>query len=283
MGLNFRRSLPRPPTHQRNLLGAFARQIALALDRQRLDNESEQAILLAESERLSKTLLNSMSHEIRTPLAAIKSASSHLLELEGRDAPPAHHAMIAEIQEAVERLDRLVGKVLETTRLESGRVKPRLTLCDVSDLIHVAVKSTRNELARHQVAIEIAAELPLVNADFVLLQEALMNLLSNAAVHTPAGTAVKIRARVDNSDLVLAVSDCGPGLPPDSIPRVFEKFFRGANAPTGGTGLGLSLVKGFVEAQGGTVKAANRAEGGAIFTIRLPLRSAPLLSRKPDL
>jgi two-component system sensor histidine kinase KdpD len=279
MGLNFNRPSP-PRIQQRQLLDAFARQIALALDRQRLDNESEQAKRLAESERLSKNLLNSMSHEVRTPLAAIKSATSHLLELEGRDLSSPQQALVAEIQEAVERLDRLVGKVLDSTRLESGRVKPKLSPCDINDLVHVAVKETRKEMARHKVTVEIASGLPLVNADFVLLQEALMNLLSNAAFHTPAGTAIKVSAHADNSDLVLSVSDSGPGLHPDSLSRVFDKFYRAPTAPTGGTGLGLSLVKGFVEAQGGKVKAANRIEGGALFTIRLPLRPPTLPSRE---
>jgi two-component system sensor histidine kinase KdpD len=282
MGLDF--GGPSPPRNpQRQLLDAFARQIALALDRQRLDNESEQVKRLAESERLSKNLLNSMSHEVRTPLAAIKSATSHLLELEGRHLSSPQQALVAEIEEAVERLDRLFGKVLDSTRLESGRVKPRLSLCDVSDLIHIAVKETLKEMARHTVTVEIAAGLPLVNADFVLLQEALMNLLSNAAFHTPAGTAVKVSAHTDGAHLVLSVSDSGPGLHPQSLARVFDKFYRAPTAPTGGTGLGLSLVKGFVEAQGGKVKAANREEGGALFTICLPLRPNPLPSLEPVL
>jgi two-component system sensor histidine kinase KdpD len=272
IGLRFRQLAP-PRTQQRQLLDSFARQIALVLDRQRLDNEAEQAQRLAESERLSKTLLNSMSHEIRTPLAAIKSATGQLLEIDGQELTAAQKRMIAEVQEAVERLNRLVGKVLDSTRLEAGRVKPRLSPCDITDLIHVAAKEVKKELAQHKLTVAIAAGLPLVNADFVLLQESLMNVLSNAATHTPAGTAVNISAHTDISDLVLTVADNGPGIRAEDLPRVFEKFYRGPSAPTGGTGLGLSLVKGFVEAQGGTVKAANGAEGGALFTIRLPLRS----------
>jgi two-component system sensor histidine kinase KdpD len=173
--------------------------------------------------------------------------------------------------------------VLDSSRLESGRVKPRLSPCDVGDLVHVAVKETRKDLARHKLTIALAPGLPLVTADFVLLQEALMNLLSNAAFHTPAGTAVQVSAHADCSDLVLSVIDSGPGLSADSVARVFDKFYRGPSAPTGGTGLGLSLVKGFVEAQGGTVKAANRPEGGAVFSIRLPLRSPALPAFESEL
>ncbi len=257
--------------HLRNLLDAFVQHITLALDRHRLHEESEKARLLAESERLSRTILNSMSHEIRTPIAVIKGATSNLLETHEPEFSPTQQATIAEIQEATERLDRLVGKVLDITRLESGRVKPKFTLCDVQDLVHVCVKETRRELARHRLTLEIASGLPLVPMDFVLMQQVLTNLLSNAAFHTPAGTAVQLKASAENGTMIFAVADRGPGIPAESLPRVFDKFYRGPAAPSGGTGLGLSLVKGLVEAQGGQVRAENRADGGALFTIRLPL------------
>ncbi len=260
-----------PPSSQRKLLNAFARQIALAIDRHRLRETSARARLLAESERLSKTLLNSISHEIRTPIAAIKSATGDLLEPQAPGLSASQNAMLGEIQEATDRLDRLVGKVLDITRLETGAVKPKSTLCDVNDLVHTAVKETRKELAHHQLTVTLAPELPLVTLDFVLTQQALTNLLSNAAFHTPPGTAIQLSVTTSWSELILVVADEGPGIAPESLPRVFDKFYRGAHAATGGTGLGLSLVKGFVEAQGGTVRAENRAERGAAFTIWLPL------------
>jgi two-component system, OmpR family, sensor histidine kinase KdpD len=271
LGLAFAEDSP-PSRQQTDLLAGFAQQIALALERQRLREDSEKGKLLAESERLSKTLLNSMSHEIRTPLAAIQGAIANLLEMNEPEFSPAQQSMVTEIQDASQRLNRLVGKVLDITRLESGRVKPKLTWCDVSDLVHMAVKDTKRELVNHPLAVQVAPGLPLVFADFVLLQEALKNLLSNAGCHTPAGTAVELSARVANGALVLGVADSGPGIDPASLPRLFGKFYRAPTAGTGGTGLGLSLVKGFVEAQGGEVTAENRAGGGAVFTIRLPLR-----------
>jgi two-component system sensor histidine kinase KdpD len=264
---------PRSPlaAYQRNLLDAFAKQIALALDRHRLREESEKAKWLAESERLSKTMLDSMSHEIRTPIAVIKSATSNLLDIPESPLTTSQQEVLAEIIEANERLDRLVGKALDMTRLESGRVTAKCTLCDVSDLVHVAVKETRKELAQHKVTVETAPDLPLVPMDFVMTEQALINLLSNAAIHTPPGTEVRLSARTKNNDLILRVADNGPGIPSDSSARVFEKFYRGPHAPTGGTGLGLSLVKGFIEAQGGHVTAENGAGGGAVFTLWLPL------------
>jgi two-component system sensor histidine kinase KdpD len=270
MGLRF--SQPHAPTiHQWNLLDAFSQQISMALDRHRLRKESEKSQVLAESERLSKTLLDSMSHEIRTPLAVIKSAASNLIEFQETNWTSAQRKMIAEIHEATERLNRLAGNVLDMTRLESGHVKAKVNLCDVQDLIHIVVKDTRKEMARHKLVVEIPPELPLVQMDFVLMQQALVNLLSNAAFHTPPGTVVSLAARLEADALAFVVADQGPGIDPDCLDRVFEKFYRTPTARTGGTGLGLSLVKGFVEAQGGRVAVQNLAEGGVAFTIYLPV------------
>jgi two-component system sensor histidine kinase KdpD len=276
LSLRFRDATPLASA-QRDLLDAFVRQIALVLDRQRLRDAEQQAKLLAESERLSKTLLNSVSHEIRTPIAAIASAASSLGE--APDAGPGfQRTMVDEIQEAARRLNRLVGNLLDMTRLESGHVKAKLDWCDLADLIQVALKETAKDLARHEVTVEVAPKLPLVRIDFVLMQQALTNLLLNAAVHTPPGTLVQINANVGGEALLLTVADSGPGLPADALPRIFDKFYRAPAAPAGGTGLGLSIVKGFVEAQGGRVNAENRSGGGAVFTIRLPLGEPPPLA-----
>jgi len=211
-----------------------------------------------------------MSHEIRTPIAAIKSATGNLAELGDADSQM-RQEMIAEIQEATERLNRLVGNVLEASRLESGNVKPRLNECDISELVHVVLAQTERELRTHKVTVAIEQGLPVVQMDFVLMQQALTNLLSNSALHTPAGTPIEIAARLEQMALVISVADRGPGIPANCLPRVFEKFYRVPNSRTGGTGLGLSLVKGFVEAQGGRVSVENRAGGGVTFTICLPL------------
>ncbi len=260
---------------QRNLLENFIRQIALVLDRQRLSDADQDARLVAESERLGKTLLNSISHELRTPIAAITSAVSGLSEMSDDGDPALRRAFTAEIHEAGQRLNRLVGNLLDITRLESGHMKPRLEWCDVADLAGVALRQVKKELANHSVTTSLPAGLPLVQMDFVLMQQALTNLLLNAALHTPPGTAVQVSASVEDRSLLLTVADRGPGLPADAIHRVFDKFFRAPAAPAGGTGLGLSIVKGFVEAQGGQVKAENRAGGGAAFTICLPLGTTP--------
>jgi two-component system, OmpR family, sensor histidine kinase KdpD len=270
MGLRLRQDLPLT-IHQRNLLDAFSQQIGTVIQRRRMQEISEKSKLLAESERLSKTLLNSISHEIRTPLAVIQTATTNMEELGGPDLTTNQKAMVSEIQEAGERLNRLVGKVLDMTRLESGHITPNFVLSEVSELVLMAEGETRKELMQHRVTIDIAADLPLVRMDFELMLHALTNLLSNAAFHTPAGTEVQLSARVEDGSMLLIVADSGAGIAPESLSHLFEKFYRAPNARTGGTGLGLSLVKGFVEAHGGQVKAENRATGGTAFTIRLPL------------
>lgn len=258
---------------QRNLLDNFLRQIALVLDRQRLSESETQARLLAESERLGKTLLNSVSHELRTPLAAIASASSGL-----PNAGPltvAQRTLVAELEEAAARLNRLVRNLLDLSRLEAGHLRPNLDWHDLRDVAHSALENLGHSLASHPVQVEIKPDLPPVKLDAALTEQILNNLLSNAAVHTPAGTPIEVTARLESRQLVLEVGDRGPGLPPGDTARLFDRFHRGAGAAAGGTGLGLSLVKGFTEAQGGTVTAANRPGGGALFTVRLPFSQMP--------
>jgi two-component system sensor histidine kinase KdpD len=262
-----------PTLEQRDLLDAFARQAALVLDRICLGLEAENARLLAESEKLSKSLLNSISHELRTPISAITTAAS---ALSVADRPPELARTLAgEIQEGAARLNRLVSNLLDMTRLESGKVKPRLEWCDVADLVDVTLRRNERELAHHPITVSLAQPLPLVRMDFVLVEQALNNLLLNAAAYTPAGTAVEVKATLASGELALSVADRGPGLPEESLTHLFTKFYRAPGSPAGGTGLGLSIVKGFVEAHRGRVAVQNRPGGGAEFTIFLPVEPMP--------
>ncbi len=260
------------PLAQRDLLDTFARQAALVLDRAELRAAAAQAQLLAESERLGRALLNSISHELRTPLAASTSAAAALAEA---DSPELRRALLGEIQTANARLDRVVGNLLGVARLEAGTVRPHPDWHDVRDLIVTTLRELHRELAGRPVQVETPDTPLLARLDFSLLQHALANLLLNAAAHTPPGTPITVRAERDAGRLTLSVADGGPGIAADVLPRVFEKFFRGANAPAGGSGLGLAIARGFVEAHGGTLAAANRASGGAVFTIQLPQSESP--------
>ncbi len=262
------------PLSRRDLLEAYARQAALVLDRVALRAAVEHSKLVAESERLSNTLLNSISHELRTPLAAITSAAS-ALATGSNNGPDFDRRMIGEIQEASTRLNRLVGNLLDVSRLESGHMRLNLDWCDVRDLVQTTVRTLDRELSGREVKVEISEKIPLVRMDFTLMQQALANLLLNAVVHTPPGTPILLQALWEPNLLIFNVADNGPGLPPDLLPRIFDKFFRAPDAPAGGSGLGLAIVKGFVEAHGGQISAANRPGGGAIFTIRLPQKESP--------
>ena len=275
LGVKLPKDTPLTLDH-RNLLEAFARQAALVIDRLRLQGYAEQSRVLAESERLGKNLLDSISHEMRTPIAAIISATSALAEMHSDDKA-LRRKFTDEIQLASERLNRLVGNLLDIARVESGHLKPKMEWCDVSDLVHIAVKGVEKELSRHIIKVDLLPELPLVEMDFVLMEQALTNLLLNAAHHTPARTAVEISAKIENNVLAISVADSGHGLPSEALGRVFEKFYRVPGSPSGGTGLGLSIVKGFVEAQHGRVTVANQPEGGAIFTIYLPASEPPTI------
>src|ERR1700722_2008167 len=237
----------------------------MVTDRQRLNEAEQRAKMLEESERLSKILLDSVSHEIRTPIAIITSAASKLKEAHASSLTNVPWVMVDEIQEAACRLNRVIGNLLNLTRLESGHVRPKLDWCDVGDLIYVTLKDIERDLAGRSVTPEITKSLPLVRMDFVLMEQVLANLLLNAAVHTPPEAPIHVRAGAQDDMLTISVLDNGPGLPSHALPFLFDKFYKAPSARTGGTGLGLAIVKGFVEAQGGHVEAANRPEGGAKF------------------
>jgi two-component system, OmpR family, sensor histidine kinase KdpD len=265
---------------QRDLLETFARQAALILDRVELRNAAEQARLLAESEKFSRTLLNSISHELRTPLAASSSAASALAAGDNA-SPEQRRALLDEILEANGRLNRVVGNLLDVARLEAGKIRPNLDWHDARDLLQTTLRELRRELAGNSVTAKQPDKPLLVRVDFSLLQHALGNLLLNAVAHTPLGTPIDAKVELLEGELCLSVGDCGPGIPPQWLPRIFDKFFRAPGEPAGGSGLGLTIVKGFVEAQGGSVTAENRPGGGALFKIRLPQpEKAPTVS--PD-
>lgn len=179
-----------------------------------------------------------------------------------------------EIHSAAERLNRLVANLLDMTRLESGMIQPKFDWCDIRDVINSAIKGLDKDLGPNQVTVNVEEGMPLVQLDFGLIEQAITNLLHNAAIHAPQGTAIQVDASHQDSICQIVVSDAGPGLPAKGAQRVFDKFYRAPTAKTGGTGLGLPIAKGFVEAHKGTITARNRPGGGAEFTIKIPVRSA---------
>lgn len=253
---------------QRDLLEAFARQLALSVEQEHLRAASEREKVLAESARLHRTLLDSVSHELRTPLAVIGNAAENL------DTPDAalRASLVAEVRAATRRLNRLVGNLLDQTRLDSGVLKPRLDWCDPHDLVNAARDIVGDALDGHPLEIAVPDDFPPVQADFNLMVQVLSNLLFNAAQHTPAGTPVALSAGIepDGKRVRFVVADHGPGIPEPLRHRLFQKFERGHGVRAGGLGLGLSIVRGFVLAQGGEIVADDTPGGGSRFTVYLP-------------
>jgi len=267
----------------RDILESFATQIAFLLEREQLRDADEAARLLAESDRLHRTLLDSVSHELKTPLAVITSAAAELDAGKGGAEDPHRVSLRAEIRTACRRLGRLVDNLLDMTRLESGGLKPRLDWCDWSDLVNATVEEVGETAKEHTLVYNLPQGLPLVRADSALMEEVLTNVLVNAIVHTPAGTTITISAGVRDEprrEVFLRVKDRGPGFDPADLPRIFDKFYQGGGRKTGGLGLGLSIVRGLVEAQGGRVEAANATEGGAEVTIWFPFEVLSTVPRE---
>lgn len=268
LSLSLRDDLVRLSSAQRDLIDGFAAQIALLIEREQLRAAGEREKLLAESDRLHRTLLDSVSHELKTPLSVLRTAAEKLDT--GDEKKRA--ALVGEVRTATRRLDHLVANLLNQTRIESGSMRPQLDWCDAHDLVGAARRALGDALAGHRVTIELPAELPLFHCDAALMEQALANLLLNAAHHTPAGGLIRVAAGVEagREYVFIAVADSGPGIPPEMQAGLFQKFRRGPNARTGGLGLGLSIVRGFMLAQGGDVTAGRSSEGGACFTVHLP-------------
>jgi two-component system sensor histidine kinase KdpD len=246
-----------PTVEQRELLDTFAAQLAVFVNKERALQESREAQVARQSQKLQKTLFDSVSHELKTPLAAMSVA----LQQPQPDR--------AELQEAVRRLTRTVDHLLDATRLESGLLQPVCEWCDPGELLREAVALAG--LKEHAVKISVAKDLPVVFVDAHLIEQALAALLSNAAAHGVSNQPIEASASRDDSTLVFSVADHGPGLAPGEENKVFEKFYRGPGTPAGGLGLGLSIARQLVEAHSGQIAAQNREEGGSRFSIRLPI------------
>ena len=260
---------------QEVLLETFMSQIALVIERELLDEAAEQSAMLRESERLYTALLNSISHELRTPIATIKGASSSLLDPATSINTNGRKELAKDIQSAADRLNRLVENLLDMSRLESGRLQLKREWCDIGDLIGVAVQRVDYCTGSHPIEIRVEPNLPLIQLDFVLIEQVVVNLLDNACNYTPAGTPILIEARHNHHWIKLDISDSGNGIPQELLDRIFDKFYRVPGTASGGTGLGLSISRGLVEAHGGTLTAENKPDGGASFALNLPLNGNP--------
>lgn len=261
---------------QRQWLENFASQLALALERDRMTMTAADARLRAETEQLRSTLLSGVSHDLKTPLAAIAGASSTLLQMEPA-ATGTRRELLDTIADEAGRLTRLLDNVLQIARLDAGAVTPNRQWHVLEDVIGSALRRTRPLLAGHRVEVRAPAELTLLLADGLLMEQVLVNLLENAARYTPPGSHVLVSAAAQGGELVVTVADDGPGLPAGAEETVFDRYYRGPAGPDAGrgSGLGLAICRAIVGLHGGTIRAANRPEGGAEFTVRLPQSEPP--------
>jgi two-component system sensor histidine kinase KdpD len=266
------------PLHpeQRGLVRALARLVAAPLERARLAQAADSARLAADSERLRSTLLSSVSHDLRTPLAAITGAASGLL-VEPPPPAPARRELAATVLEEAERLNRLVGNLLDMTRLEAGSLEPKREWQSLEELVGSALGRVERQAGGRGLHAELAAELPLVRIDAVLVEQALVNLLENALRHGERkdgsdgrdGGTVAVRVRLGAGEVVVSVEDDGPGFAAGEEERLFDKFYRGAGGP--GAGLGLAIARAIVTAHGGRIWAERRSPHGAAFRFTLPI------------
>ncbi|MEP7357796.1 MAG: ATP-binding protein, partial [Anaerolineales bacterium] len=257
---------------QRRLIEAFASQASLAIERAQLAEAARQTQVLQATEKLQTALLNSISHDLRTPLVSITGALTGLEE----DLPQLSDAdrlsLVVNARGEAERLNRLVGNLLDMTRLEAGALTLRLEPGDVQDLIGTSLEQVDDRLGGRPVTLEVPADLPLVPMDFALMTRVLVNLLDNALKYSPAGSPLEVRARVSAAGLEVEVADRGVGIPPEDLTHVFDKFYRVQRPENvSGTGLGLSICKGIVEAHRGTIRAEKREGGGTRLIVTLPL------------
>lgn len=267
--LTVRPNAGRTSPHEQRLLETFAGQVSIALERAKLSEQAEQARLLEASDRFRNALLSSLSHDLRTPLASILGSASSLLDTDAQLSTETRRDLIETIQEEATRLNRYVGNLLNMTRLESGALKPQRDWHSVEEVVGAAL--ARAESGRRAVELDLEPDLPLMPFDFVLIEQVLVNLVDNAYKYSPDNAPVEIHARLNKDFLELYVSDRGRSVPPQELEHIFEKFYRAADGERPpGMGLGLSIVKGIVEAHDGTVFAKPCKGGGMEIGFRLP-------------
>jgi two-component system sensor histidine kinase KdpD len=247
--------------------------LALSQERDRIQREqdrlSSEKSALEQAEDARRALLRSVSHDLRTPLAAIRAVTSDL-----RAEPDAYDAttrleLLDVVGDEAERLDRLVGNLLSLSRIEAGALTPDLQAVDLEELLADRVRRLSRLLRDVEVETGLPPDLPLVDADYTLLDQVVTNLLENAARHTPPHASIRIVAREDAGMAEVAVSDQGTGVPPADRRRIFEPFHAGEGSPS--SGIGLAICKAIVEAHGGRITVTDADGGGARFAFTLPI------------
>jgi two-component system, OmpR family, sensor histidine kinase KdpD len=263
-----------PDAGETRVLAAAADQIAGALERDRLQGDATSAEVSRRSEALKSALLDSVSHDLRTPLAAIRAAAGTLMDPAVDWPDEQRRAIASSIDREADWLNRLVTNLLDMSRIEAGELKPSIGAFDALDLIDQAVRRFAMTKPVQSITVDAPVDLPPVQADEVFLGQVLANTLDNAAKYAGPADPIQVSARAHGDTVRVTVEDGGPGVPPEALPRLFEKFYRVPRRGEGsrrGTGIGLSVVQGLVQAMGGQVTARPSRLGGLAIDLDLPI------------
>ncbi|KYG64027.1 hypothetical protein AZI86_14565 [Bdellovibrio bacteriovorus] len=272
------RRIRRLSPDQGHLLYSITGQLALALEREVFKERAQETLRLKDSERLHQTLLNSISHEIRTPLTVIRGLGTGLRAQSPSNADL--EKLSQDLDEASDRLNRVIENLLDMSRLNSGAFALKLEWQDLSDILSVTLRKLQKPLDGHPVHLDINAQQGLLHADFRLLEHALSNIILNSTQYAGEGSQIWIRAENQAGFVQVVIEDDGKGIPAELRNHVFEKFYRVPGTAPGGTGLGLSIVKGIIELHGGSIVCTERPPQGTRFVITLPLKPQPSLPQE---
>jgi two-component system sensor histidine kinase KdpD len=258
------------------LLATVSAQIALAIEQERLRREATEAEVLRGTDELKTALLNAVSHDLRTPLASIVASAGSLRQQDVIWSDEEVREFAEAIEDGALRLNRIVGNLLDLSRIEAGALRPVKDWYALSALLDDVLGRLRAVTEGHPVVVEVPDDLPPVSLDYVEIDQVLSNLIENATKYTRPGVEIRVAARRQGDVIEVEVADRGPGIPQAALPRLFEPFFRvDASQPRPrGTGLGLAVARGLVKAHGGRIWAENRPGGGARFVFTLPLDGA---------
>jgi two-component system sensor histidine kinase KdpD len=242
------------------------------------------ATLVSQSDQLKSSLLAAVSHDLRTPLAAIKTSATSLLDSSVEWDVAARADFLLAINEETDRLDRMVGNLLDLSRIESGILRPDLEWNDVWEVIEDVLDrhATAALDAGKRVSSQVDQNLPVVQLDYVEIAQVLTNLVENAIKHTPAGTMIEVTAFQTDDSILISVIDTGQGIAVEHMDRIFEPFVRSASSKAAGSGLGLAIARGFVEAHGGRIWTERQAEGGTAMRFTLPIRQHAIQNRRSE-
>ena len=257
---------------ERQLLVTFANQAALAIERSLLADEHLRTEVLARSDELKSALLSAVSHDLRTPLASIKASATSLLQTDVTWTDEDRNDLLQAIDEEADRLNQFVANILDLSRIEAGALQPAFDWYDLREIVHDAVNRSERPLAGHQLTLDLPPDLPALMLDYIEIVQVLINVLENAAKYSREGGQITLTVQTDEKEITVAVCDEGVGLDPGEEDRIFDRFYR-VEAPDRpiGSGIGLAISRGFIEAHGGRIWAERNPVRGITVRFTLPV------------